>query len=76
VQLRALLRGWGASVDELERRRDRSPRLDEAARVALEHYRVEVYSFLCARLGGESDAHEVFAQVSEDLWRGIEGFRW
>ena len=64
------------AVEDAIRDAHRHGRLDEAARVALEHYRVEVYSFLCARLGGESDAHEVFAQVSEDLWRGIEGFRW
>lgn len=42
----------------------------------MSHYRDEVYSFLCARLGSESDAHEVFAQTSEDLWRGISTFRW
>jgi RNA polymerase sigma-70 factor (ECF subfamily) len=50
--------------------------LHEAIRLALELYQVEVFSFLCARLGSESDAHEVFAQVSEDLWRGIGGFEW
>ena len=47
-----------------------------AAAEGLALYQAEVYSFLCARLGGESDAHEVFAQVSEDLWRGIAGFAW
>jgi RNA polymerase sigma-70 factor (ECF subfamily) len=44
--------------------------------LALAAYQVELYSFLCARLGGEADAHEVFAQMSEDLWRGIGGFEW
>ena len=50
--------------------------LGAAARLALEHYQTELYSFLCARLGSEADAHEIFAQVTEDLWRGIAGFRW
>lgn len=43
---------------------------------ALARYEVEIYSFLCARLGGEADAHEVYGQVREDLWKGIEGFQW
>lgn len=47
-----------------------------AARAGLALYRVEVFSFLCARLGSESDAHEVFSQMSEDLWRGLDGFGW
>src|SRR5262245_21811063 len=50
--------------------------MEGAVRIALAHYQTEVYSFLYARLGSESDAHEVFAQMSEDLWRGIEGFEW
>ena len=48
--------------------------MQEVVRLALDVYKVEIYSFLCARLGAESDAHEVFSQVSEDLWRGIDGF--
>ena len=55
--------------------RDRGD-LPEVVRLALEHYQVEIYSFLCARLGSESDAHEVFSQVSEDLWRSIDAFGW
>jgi RNA polymerase sigma-70 factor (ECF subfamily) len=50
--------------------------LQEAAKRGLEHYKVEVYSFLCARLRSEADAHEVFAQLGEDVWRGIAGFQW
>jgi RNA polymerase sigma-70 factor (ECF subfamily) len=48
----------------------------EVVRLALGRYQVEVYLFLCARLGNESDAHEVFSQLSEDLWRGIDRFAW
>lgn len=50
--------------------------MDGAVRAALEQYQVEIYSFLCARMRSESDAHEVFSQMSEDLWRGIAGFAW
>jgi RNA polymerase sigma-70 factor, ECF subfamily len=50
--------------------------LEGSVRVGLSHYRAEVYSFLCARLRSEADAHEVFAQTSEDVWRGIASFRW
>jgi RNA polymerase sigma-70 factor, ECF subfamily len=50
--------------------------LDEAVTLGFARYQVEVYSFLCARLRSEADAHEVFAQVGEDVWRGIAGFHW
>lgn len=50
--------------------------LEAAVREGLERYQVEVYSFLCSRLGSEADAHDVFAQLLEDLWKGIEGFEW
>lgn len=50
--------------------------LDLAATAGIEHYRAEIYSFLCSRLGTESDAHEVLSQVGEDLWRGLATFRW
>lgn len=48
----------------------------EAVRLGLELYQVEVYSFLCARLRSEADAHEVFSQLGEDIWRGIARFEW
>jgi RNA polymerase sigma-70 factor (ECF subfamily) len=50
--------------------------LERAIQVGLSHYRAEIYSFLCARLRSEADAHDVFAQTSEDVWRGIAAFRW
>jgi len=50
--------------------------MQEAVRLGLAQYQVEVYSFLCARLRSEADAHDVFAQLSEDLWRGIASFAW
>lgn len=47
-----------------------------AAVEGLSLYGSEVYSFLCMRVGNETDAHEVYAQLSEDLWRGIGAFEW
>lgn len=61
-----------AAIREAHQRGD----FQEAAQRGLEHYKVEVYSFLCARLRSEVDAHEVFGQLGEDVWRGIAGFQW
>jgi RNA polymerase sigma-70 factor (ECF subfamily) len=47
---------------------------DRAATRALEEYGAELYGFLVSLVGNEPDAAEVFAQVSEDLWRGIPTF--
>ncbi len=47
---------------------------DRAATRALEAYGDEVYGFLVNHLGGESDAAEVFAQMGEDLWKGLPKF--
>lgn len=70
---------WSVGREEVEgaiREAHRRGELSRAVRTGLERYRAEVFSFLCARLGSESDAYEVFAQMTEDLWRGIEEFRW
>lgn len=50
--------------------------MQAAVRLGLELYQVEVYSFLCARLRSEADAHEVFSQLGEDVMRGIAKFAW
>jgi RNA polymerase sigma-70 factor, ECF subfamily len=63
-------------VEAAVREAHQSGDLGGAVRVGLSHYRAEVYSFLCARLRSEADAHEVFSQTSEDAWRGIAAFRW
>jgi RNA polymerase sigma-70 factor, ECF subfamily len=52
----------------------RERRLEEAATRAVEGYGAEVCGFLANVLGSESDAVEVFAQVTEDAWRGLSGF--
>src|SRR5215208_5033091 len=63
-------------VEAAVREAHQSGDLERAIRVGLSHYRAEVYSFLCARLRSEADAHEVWAQTSGDIWRGIAAFRW
>lgn len=48
---------------------------DRAATRALASYGAEVYGFLMSLMGAEPEAAEVFAQVSEDLWRGLPSFK-
>lgn len=48
----------------------------EAVRLGISAYGVEVYSFLCARLRSEADAHDVYSQLTEDVVRGIAAFQW
>jgi RNA polymerase sigma-70 factor, ECF subfamily len=47
-----------------------------AATLLLEGYGREIFGFLVARLRDRDAASEVFSQFAEDLWRGLEGFRW
>jgi RNA polymerase sigma-70 factor (ECF subfamily) len=47
-----------------------------AATTLLEGYGREVLGFLIARLRDRDAATEVFSQFTEDLWKGIAGFRW
>lgn len=47
---------------------------ERAAIRLVEGYGPEVLGFLVHLLGSESDADEVFAQWSEDLWAGLPGF--
>lgn len=51
-------------------------RFEEAATLAMRGYGPDVYAFLVARLRDQDRADEVFGQLGEDLWRGIDGFRW
>jgi hypothetical protein len=47
-----------------------------AATTLLEAYGRELLRFLIARLRDRDAASEVFSQFTEDLWRGLDGFRW
>ncbi len=51
-------------------------RLSDAATLAIESYGPEILGYLVAVTRSESDAGEVFAMFSEDLWRGLDRFRW
>jgi RNA polymerase sigma-70 factor, ECF subfamily len=47
-----------------------------AATAIIEGYGREVLGFLIAHLRDQEAAAEVFSQFTEDLWRGLDGFRW
>jgi RNA polymerase sigma-70 factor (ECF subfamily) len=48
----------------------------EAATGALRIYGPELMGYLAATTRNEEDAADAFAMFSEDLWRGLPGFRW
>jgi RNA polymerase sigma-70 factor (ECF subfamily) len=49
--------------------------LSGAATEALRGYGPQVLGYLTAVLRDDDDAHDVFSQFAEDLWRGLPGFR-
>ncbi|OFX21851.1 MAG: RNA polymerase subunit sigma-24 [Anaeromyxobacter sp. RBG_16_69_14] len=50
-------------------------RVREAASTAIRQLGPQVLSYLSALLRSEPDAHEVFSQFAEDLWKGLPGYR-
>jgi RNA polymerase sigma-70 factor (ECF subfamily) len=50
--------------------------LSGAATLAIETYGPEVLGWLVATTRNVAEAEEAFAAASEDLWRGLAGFRW
>ena len=46
-----------------------------SATEALRGYGPQVLGYLTAVLRDEDEAHDVFSQFAEDLWRGLPGFR-
>jgi RNA polymerase sigma-70 factor (ECF subfamily) len=48
----------------------------KAATLLLEGYGREILGFLISRLCDRTAAEEVFSRFTEDLWRGLDGFRW
>jgi RNA polymerase sigma-70 factor (ECF subfamily) len=46
------------------------------ATLLLESYGAEIFGFLMSQLRDETVVRDVFSQFNEDLWRGLEGFRW
>jgi RNA polymerase sigma-70 factor, ECF subfamily len=49
---------------------------ERAATALLDGYGPELLGFLIAHLRDRDAAAEVFAQFTEDLWRGFDSFRW
>jgi len=49
---------------------------ERAATVLLKGYGREVLGFLIARLRDRDAAADVFSLFTEDLWKGLDGFRW
>lgn len=54
----------------------RAARYQQATTRALESFGREIFGYLVAVARSEDEASEAFAMFSEDLWRGIAGFRW
>lgn len=50
--------------------------LKEAATAAIEGYGPELLGFVMALLRDEAAAGDVFSQLCEDIWAGLQGFRW
>ena len=48
----------------------------QAATLLLEGYGREILGFLVSRLRDREVASEVFSMFTEDLWRGMDRFRW
>jgi RNA polymerase sigma-70 factor (ECF subfamily) len=46
-----------------------------AATVLLREYGPQLLGYLCSVLRNDADAGDVFSMFSEDLWRGLPGFR-
>jgi len=46
-----------------------------AATLVVREYGPQLLGYLCSVLRNEADAGEVFSMFSEDLWRGLPGFR-
>ena len=49
--------------------------LSGSATEALRGYGPQILGYLTAVMRNEDDAHDVFSQFAEDLWRGLPGFR-
>jgi RNA polymerase sigma-70 factor (ECF subfamily) len=49
---------------------------DKATTLLLQSYGQEIFRFVLSRLRDDEASSEVFSQFTEDLWRGLAGFRW
>ncbi len=62
--------------ERLVRDRATAGELQAAATAALELYGAEIFGFLHAVARDDDLAAEAFSSFSEDLWKGLPGFRW
>ena len=49
---------------------------DAAATLIIDQHGPSIYGFLVATMGDETAGAEVFSMWCEDVWKGLEGFRW
>jgi RNA polymerase sigma-70 factor (ECF subfamily) len=68
--------GIDPALEDAVRERLTSGDAAAAATTALRGYGPEVLGYLNAVLRDEVRADEAFSAFCEDLWRGLEGFRW
>lgn len=66
----------GAALETGIRQHCERGELRDAATLLVQGYGREVLGFLITRLRDREAASEVFSRFTEDLWRGIAGFRW
>ena len=62
-------------VEQEIRTRLEARQLEAAAESALSAYGPEILGYLVRVMGDEDDAAEVYAQLCEDLWRGLQTFQ-
>jgi RNA polymerase sigma-70 factor (ECF subfamily) len=64
------------SVEHEIRARHGAGNLEGAATLLLETYGTEIFRFVLSRLRDQDATNEAFSHFTEDLWRGLPGFRW
>ncbi len=66
----------GGDLDGTARALIKEGRTVAAVEQVLKSLGPEVHGFLCASLGNDGDADEVFSAVAERLWRSLGAFEW
>lgn len=64
----------GVALDDSLRAQLAGGKVDEAATALIEELGPSVLGYLCA-LHGDDDGADVFSMWSEDIWKGLPGFR-
>jgi RNA polymerase sigma-70 factor (ECF subfamily) len=66
----------GRSLEAAIRRACAAGDPSRAAELVIEGYGSEILGYLCARVGDEATARDVFSDFSVELWRGLSKFEW